>query len=696
MEHVVATRYWHLLEDGRVQCDLCPRFCKLRIGQRGMCFVRANEGDTVVLTTYGRSSGFCVDPIEKKPLNHFLPGTPVLSFGTAGCNLACSFCQNWDISKSREVETLAAEASPEAIARAAEETGCRSVAFTYNDPVIFMEYAIDVAVACHARGIKTVAVTAGEICPDPRREFFAHIDAANVDLKAFTEDFYYKLCKGSLSSVLDTLVYLKRETKVWVEITTLLIPGHNDSSEEIAERSALDPREPRRGRAAALHRVSPRLPHDGRAAHTAGNAAARAAHRPGRGAALRVRGQCPRRRRQQHLLPFLRRETHRPRLVPAHRLETGRAGLLQGVRNAAAGRVRGQGGQMGPAAATGGHAALRLTTSPGKVPLSAFAPGCENPPMGSHSHPPVQHDHTFGQDRRRPGERRTVIVIGLTATMMVVEIVAGLAFGSMVLLADGLHMGSHAVALCVNVFAYVYARRHARDSRYSFGTGKVNALGGFSGAVLLAVFCLLMATESFERLLHPVAIVFDQAILVAVIGLVVNGLSAVILGAHHSHEDEVEAHDHHHDHNLRSAYLHVLADALTSVFAIAALLAGKYLGLSWMDPVMGFVGAVLVGRWSVGLLRSTSLVLLDRQGSEDARKEIEQCIQSDGDSQVTDLHLWSIGPGIFSLVMTVVAHEPATPDEYRKRLPEHRGLAHVSIEVQRRADRAPDRTLRGR
>jgi pyruvate formate lyase activating enzyme len=237
MEYVVPTRYWHLLDDGRVQCDLCPRFCKLRQGQRGMCFVRANEGNAVVLTTYGRSSGFCVDPIEKKPLNHFLPGTPVLSFGTAGCNLACSFCQNWDISKSREVETLAAEASPEAIARAAEETGCRSVAFTYNDPVIFMEYAVDVAIACHARGIKTVAVTAGEICPEPRREFFAHIDAANVDLKAFTEDFYYKLCKGSLSSVLDTLVYLKRETKVWVEITTLLIPGHNDSNEEIVNES---------------------------------------------------------------------------------------------------------------------------------------------------------------------------------------------------------------------------------------------------------------------------------------------------------------------------------------------------------------------------------------------------------------------------------------------------------------------------
>ncbi len=231
--HTVPTRYWHRLDDGRVQCDLCPRFCKLREGQRGMCFVRASEGGEVVLTTYGRSSGFCVDPIEKKPLSHFYPGTPVLSFGTAGCNLACSFCQNWDISRSREMETLASEATPGAIARAAEATGCTSVAFTYNDPVIFHEYAIDVAKACHDRGIKTVAVTAGEICPEPRREFFAHMDAANVDLKAFTPEFYRKLCKGDLETVLDTLVYLRYETDVWFEITTLLIPGENDGDAEI-------------------------------------------------------------------------------------------------------------------------------------------------------------------------------------------------------------------------------------------------------------------------------------------------------------------------------------------------------------------------------------------------------------------------------------------------------------------------------
>ncbi|NJL27654.1 MAG: AmmeMemoRadiSam system radical SAM enzyme [Thermoanaerobaculia bacterium] len=229
----VPGRYWHALADGRLQCDLCPRFCRLRDGQRGMCFVRAREGDQVVSTTYGRSSGFCIDPIEKKPLNHFLPGSPVLSFGTAGCNLACRFCQNWDISKSRETDTLADSASPAKIARAARETGCRSVAFTYNDPVIFLEYAVDVAAACHAQGLYTVAVTAGEICPEPRAELFAAMDAANVDLKGFTERFYRKLCGGGLQPVLDTLVYLKHETEVWLEITTLLIPGENDSSAEI-------------------------------------------------------------------------------------------------------------------------------------------------------------------------------------------------------------------------------------------------------------------------------------------------------------------------------------------------------------------------------------------------------------------------------------------------------------------------------
>jgi pyruvate formate lyase activating enzyme len=233
----VPTSYWHRLEDGRVQCDVCPRACKLREGQRGLCFVRACEGGEVVLTTYGRSSGFCVDPIEKKPLNHFLPGSAVLSFGTAGCNLSCRFCQNWDISKSREWDTLADAASPEAIADAAERLGCASVAFTYNDPVIFLEYAIDVADACRARGIKAVAVTAGYVCDEPRRDLFAHMDAANVDLKGFTERFYADTCAGRLQPVLDTLEYLRHETAVWLEITNLLIPGKNDSGEEIEAMS---------------------------------------------------------------------------------------------------------------------------------------------------------------------------------------------------------------------------------------------------------------------------------------------------------------------------------------------------------------------------------------------------------------------------------------------------------------------------
>jgi pyruvate formate lyase activating enzyme len=226
-------RWWHTLDDGRIQCDVCPRDCCLHEGQRGACFVRQREGNAIVLTTYGRSSGFCIDPIEKKPLNHFHPGSSVLSFGTAGCNLACKFCQNWDISKSREMDTLMDTAAPEAIAKTAARMGCKSVAFTYNDPVIFAEYAMDTADACHALGIKTVAVTAGYIGVDARRDFYAKMDAANVDLKGFTDEFYVKLCGARLQPVLDTLVYLEHETDVWFEITTLLIPGKNDSDAEL-------------------------------------------------------------------------------------------------------------------------------------------------------------------------------------------------------------------------------------------------------------------------------------------------------------------------------------------------------------------------------------------------------------------------------------------------------------------------------
>jgi pyruvate formate lyase activating enzyme len=229
----IRGEWWHRLPDGRVQCDLCPRECKLQEGQRGFCFVRQARDGGIVLTSYGRASGFCIDPVEKKPLNHFFPGTSILSFGTAGCNLGCRFCQNWDISKAREADRLTDWAAPEAVARAAEEAGCRSLAFTYNDPVIFAEYAIDCALAAHERGLKAVAVTAGYIRPEPRADFYAHMDAANVDLKGFTDQFYRKLCFAELGPVLDTLRWLKHETRVWFEATTLLIPGQNDSEDEV-------------------------------------------------------------------------------------------------------------------------------------------------------------------------------------------------------------------------------------------------------------------------------------------------------------------------------------------------------------------------------------------------------------------------------------------------------------------------------
>lgn len=232
-QSAIATSYWQPLKDGRIQCDMCPRLCKLHDGQRGLCFVRARWNDQIVLTTYGRSSGFCIDPIEKKPLNHFLPGTPVLSFGTAGCNLSCKFCQNWDISKSRQWDDLADAASPLKLALAAKQTQCRSVAYTYNDPVIFHEYAIDVAAACTEMGINNVAVTAGYINPEPRASFFAAMQATNVDLKCFDEDFYKRICGAHLEQVLETLLYIKHETDCWLEVTTLLIPGKNDSNAEL-------------------------------------------------------------------------------------------------------------------------------------------------------------------------------------------------------------------------------------------------------------------------------------------------------------------------------------------------------------------------------------------------------------------------------------------------------------------------------
>ncbi|MCE9613110.1 MAG: CDF family Co(II)/Ni(II) efflux transporter DmeF [Lentisphaerae bacterium] len=302
----------------------------------------------------------------------------------------------------------------------------------------------------------------------------------------------------------------------------------------------------------------------------------------------------------------------------------------------------------------------------------------------------AEHDHTFGQDCVRPGERRTMIVILITATMMVVEIVAGLAYGSMALLADGLHMASHAAALSINAFAYIYARRHARDSHYTFGTGKVNALGGFAGAVLLALFAALMAGESLHRLLRPIEIVFNQAILVACLGLLVNGLSVLVLGREehghdHGHDEEGEedehGHDHHHDHNLRSAYLHVLADALTSVLAIVALVGGKFWGWSFMDPLMGVVGAVLVGRWSLGLLRSTSRVLLDAQAADAMVAALRTPLESDGQSRVSDCHVWSIGPGIYAAAVTVRGAPDLTAADYRARLSPESAIVHLTIEI---------------
>ncbi len=310
----------------------------------------------------------------------------------------------------------------------------------------------------------------------------------------------------------------------------------------------------------------------------------------------------------------------------------------------------------------------------------------------------MQHDHTFGLDKPMPGERRTMLVIGITASMMVVEIATGILFGSMALLADGLHMASHTVALALAYFAYVYARRHARDESFSFGTGKVNSLAGFTGAILLAVFALMMAAESIERLISPVAIRFNQAIFVAVIGLVVNALSAVILGQSrdggeghdHGHEHghshghghgHSHSHSHEHDHNLRSAYLHVLADALTSVLAIVALLSGKFYGLMWMDPAMGIVGAILVANWSLGLIRVTSGVLVDKQSSQPARDAIRAAIEEDGTSRVSDLHVWAIGPNTFAAIVAVTAENAQTPDDFKARIPQGLGIVHLTVEV---------------
>ena len=299
-----------------------------------------------------------------------------------------------------------------------------------------------------------------------------------------------------------------------------------------------------------------------------------------------------------------------------------------------------------------------------------------------------QHEHVFGQDKIRPGERRTLWVIFITATMMVVEITTGLAYGSMALLADGLHMGSHTAALGITTIAYVYTRRCAADSRFCFGAGKVNAFAGYTSAVLLALFALLMAYESVNRLFNPVEIAFNQAIVVAVLGLIVNGASMIMLGGHHHGHDHDHEHTnpHHHshtheDHNLRAAYLHVLADALTSLLAIFALLTGKYLGLNWMDPAMGIVGATLVARWSLGLIRTTSSILLDHQAPGIMLEKTRAAIESIDNNRISDLHIWSIGPGIYSATITVVSDSPRTPEHNKSLIPGDLGIVHTTVEV---------------
>ncbi len=311
--------------------------------------------------------------------------------------------------------------------------------------------------------------------------------------------------------------------------------------------------------------------------------------------------------------------------------------------------------------------------------------------MPTDSQTPLSHTHTFGQEKQKAGESRTILVIAITLVMMAVEITAGTVFGSMALLADGLHMASHSAALAITAFAYIYARKNAANPKFSFGTGKVNALGGFTGAMLLAGFAIMMAWESIDRLLNPVEIQFNWAIGVAIVGLVVNGASMFILGDHghdhhhghshgHSHDHGHDHDDHHHDQNLRSAYLHVMADALTSITAIFALLAAKYFGWIWMDPIMGIVGSLLVANWSVGLIRTTSHTLLDYQAPKKSTEALHKAVETDED-KIVDLHMWSIGPGINSAMLTIVAKHPASPNSYKSRIPPELGIVHSTIEV---------------
>ncbi|MCB1839920.1 MAG: CDF family Co(II)/Ni(II) efflux transporter DmeF [Alphaproteobacteria bacterium] len=315
--------------------------------------------------------------------------------------------------------------------------------------------------------------------------------------------------------------------------------------------------------------------------------------------------------------------------------------------------------------------------------------------MRTHTHKQCGHLHTFGLDQKQEGERRTFLVFAITIIMMVIEIAAGMHFGSIALLADGLHMGSHATALGINTLAYIYARRYAHDPRFTFGTGKINALGGYTGAVLLGFFAVTMAWEGGKRLLYPQPIAFDWALAVAVIGLAVNAASVLILDVNHGHghdhghgHSHDEGHGHAHDHahseddlNLRSAYLHVLADALTSVTAIIALLAGKYLGAVWMDPAMGFVGAVLILRWSWSLLQQTGLRLLDYQAPSAVYDAVHRAIEADEGTEIFDLHVWLIAPGTYAAIIGIITHDPKEPDYYKTLLPDELGIRHLTVEV---------------
>jgi len=293
-----------------------------------------------------------------------------------------------------------------------------------------------------------------------------------------------------------------------------------------------------------------------------------------------------------------------------------------------------------------------------------------------------QHPHSFRIENTQ-GERRTWLVIIITVCMMIIEIGAGHLFGSMALLADGWHMGTHAAALSITVFAYIYARRHADNPKYSFSTGKVGVLGGFASAVVLGVIALLMGGESLMRLFSPVSIQFNEAIGVAVLGLAVNMVCAYLLHAKQNHgHDHGHCSHHHHDHNLRAAYLHVLADALTSFLAIFALLTGKHFGWVWMDPGMGLVGAVVITRWSYALLRDTSRILLDKEATPDLTAKIRSTIEADADNLVADLHVWQVSPQHLSVILTVVTHFPKAPDHYKKLLKDLIEDSHITVEVQ--------------